>query len=92
MARSSLAGMKRVKFELKAEPCSEVFVAGTFNDWNPRKHKLVYKNGVYSTSILVSKGRHEYKFIVNDVWCIDPQCADWAPNPHGSLNSVITVS
>ena len=92
MAHPSLAGKKRVKFAIKAEPCGEVFVAGTFNGWAPKKHKLVEKNGAYATSILVSKGRHEYKFIVNGVWCIDPECSEWVPNEHGSLNSVMTVS
>jgi len=92
MARSSLAGKKRLRFEVKAEPGSEVFVAGTFNGWNHKKHKLSLKNGVYTTSVLVSKGRHEYKYIVNNVWCIDPECSEWAPNEHGSLNNVVTVS
>ncbi len=92
MAGSSLAGKKRVKFEIKTEPGCEVFVAGSFNDWNPKKHKLIFKNGVYTTSLLVSKGRYEYKFVVNDVWCIDPECPEWVPNEHGSLNSVLTVS
>ena len=91
MAQSSLAGKKRVRFEIKADPGSEVFVAGTFNGWDPRKHKLTLKGGVYSTSVLLSKGRYEYKFIINDVWCVDPECPEWAPNEHGSLNSVVTV-
>jgi len=25
------------------------------------------------------------------IWCIDPECPDWVPNAHGTLNSVITV-
>lgn len=91
MAQSSLAGMKRLKFEIKADPGSDVFVAGTFNGWNPKKHKLTLKRGVYTTSVLLSKGRHEYKFIINDVWSVDPECPEWVPNEYGSLNSVVTV-
>lgn len=91
MPRASLAGKKRALFSIKADPGSQVYVAGTFNGWNPKKNKLTYKGGVYSARILLPKGRHEYKFVVDDVWCVDPGCPDWAPNGLGSLNSVISV-
>ena len=91
MPRSSLAGKKQVKFTIKADPDSEIYVAGSFNGWNPRKNKLAYKNGRYAISLLLPKGRHEYKFVINDVWCIDPECPEWAANGLGSLNSVVTV-
>ena len=88
----TLAGKKRFKFTLKAKAGSEVYVAGTFNGWNPKKNKLAYKNGVYSGTILIPKGRHEYKLIIDGVWCADPECQEWAPNGLGSLNSVINVA
>jgi 1,4-alpha-glucan branching enzyme len=91
-AQASLAGKKRVKFQIQAEKGSEVYIAGTFNNWSAKKNKLAFKDGVYSTSILLPKGRHEYKFVVNGVWCVDPECAEWAPNGLGSLNSVIVAS
>lgn len=91
MERSTLAGKKRVAFEIKAEPGSEVFVAGSFNGWNPTKNRLTFKDGVYRTTILLPKGRHEYKFVINEVWCVDPECPEWAPNGLGSLNSVVNV-
>jgi len=87
----SLAGKKRVKFSIKAQAGSEVYVAGTFNGWNPKKNKLAYKGGAYSGTILLPKGRHEYKYIIDGVWCVDPECPEWAPNGIGSLNSVIAV-
>ena len=92
MARPTLAGKMRVTFQIRADEGSEAYVAGTFNDWDPRRNKLTGKNGLYSTTILLPKGRHEYKFIVNDVWCVDPECPTWTPNSVGSLNSVITVA
>lgn len=91
MTRLSLAGKKRMKFKIQDEEGSEVFVAGTFNGWNPGKNKLRFKAGIYTTSILLSKGRYEYKFVVNGTWCVDPKCPEWTPNGLGSLNSVITV-
>lgn len=91
MAKSSVKGKKRITFELHAEPDSEVFVAGTFNDWNPSEKQLRYKDGVYTAMLFLPKGRHEYKFVVDGIWCVDPECPDWVPNDVGSLNSVINV-
>ncbi|MEI6969931.1 MAG: glycogen-binding domain-containing protein [bacterium] len=84
-------GRKRVSFSIKADPNSEVYVAGSFNDWDARKNKLNNEDGTYKGVILLPPGRHEYKFIINDVWCIDPDCVEWAPNGFGSLNSVVEV-
>ncbi|MEI6808934.1 MAG: glycogen-binding domain-containing protein [bacterium] len=91
MTQSAKKGKKHVHLSIKAEENNEVSVAGSFNEWNPKKHKLTYADGVYTISLLLGPGRHEYKFVINDVWCIDPECVEWAPNGLGSLNSVIVV-
>ncbi len=87
------ASKKRVPFRLAANPSSEVFLAGTFNDWDPKKHCMKDKdnNGNYSIMVLLPKGRHEYKFIVNGSWMVDPECQNWVRNSLGTLNSLITV-
>lgn len=90
-SRKPATGRKRVKFSLQAEPGSEVYVAGSFNGWNPKKNKLKLREKAYETAILMEPGRYEYKFVVNGVWCVDPMCAEWEPNELGSLNSVIEV-
>jgi len=82
---------KRVRFAIKGEPNREVYVTGTLNDWNPKKDKLVFKDGIYSASIHLEPGRYEYKFIIDGIWCVDPECSERAPNGQGSLNSVIVV-
>ncbi len=93
MARGSNRGKRRVTFALRAEPNGEVFVAGTFNNWNPTEHRLEpnAEGNQYGTTLYLAKGAYEYKFVVNGVWCVDPECADWAPNDFGSLNSVLKV-
>jgi 1,4-alpha-glucan branching enzyme len=90
-AKKAMGVRRRVKFEVEASDASEVYVAGTFNGWDAHKHRLEMKGGVFTKTVLVPKGRHEYKFIVDNVWCVDPNCPDWTPNDKGSLNSVITV-
>ena len=82
---------RRVKFSIRADEKSSVYLAGTFNGWDPKKHVLKWKEGVHSVSMLLEPGQYQYKFVVNDIWCVDPECADWTPNEHGSLNSVVTV-
>lgn len=86
------SGKKKITFKFKAELDSEVYVAGTFNNWDAAKNKLKSDGfGNYSASISIPKGHYEYKFVVNGIWCVDPLCPEWAPNAHGSLNSVINV-
>ena len=83
---------KRVTFKVKADPGSEVYVTGDFNNWETNKHKLKDKSnpGHYKGSLLLERNKHyEYKFIINGNWTVDPACKDWVPNAMGSLNSII---
>jgi len=81
-----------ITFEFQGEPRQEVYVAGTFNDWNSVELKLKENGGgVYHASFQVLPGTYEYKFVVNGEWCADPNCPDVVRNAHGSINSVITV-
>ncbi len=83
---------KRVTFQVAAAPDIDVHIAGSFNDWNPEQHQLQpAEDGLYSLSILLPRGSHQYKFIIDGIWCVDPGCTDWAPNGMGSLNSVIEI-
>jgi len=84
---------KNVRFELAAEPGGRVFVAGTFNNWNPAANPLKDdpSSGHFKATLGLPSGTHEYKFVVNGVWTVDPKCADWAPNAYGGLNSVLHV-
>ena len=91
MAKSSSKGRKRVTVEFPYSPDSDVFIAGTFNAWNPSAKKMARVNGTHRAVMLLPKGRHEYKFVVDGTWQMDPDCSEWVPNPHGSFNSVLTV-
>lgn len=84
--------VKHVIFQLHADPAAVVFVAGTFNDWNPAAIRLrsTGTDAVYA-SIPVPVGEHEYKFVVNGRWTPDPDNTNWRPNEFGSLNSVLRV-
>lgn len=84
---------RRVQFDLTVKPGSQVFVAGTFNHWNPTANPLKDNpgSGHCKATLSLPTGRHEYKFVVNGVWIMDPNCVDWAPNDCGTLNSVLHI-
>lgn len=84
---------KKVQFELAVEPGSQVFVAGTFNNWNPTANPLKDNpgSGHCKAVIALPPGRHEYKFVVNGEWRVDPNCSESVPSDCGALNSVLTV-
>jgi len=84
---------KRVSFRFEGTPGSEVRLAGSFNNWDPSAHLLSPQqgNGTYVAMLLLSPGRHEYKFVVDGKWLIDPFCVETVPDGHGAKNSVISV-
>ena len=84
---------KSVTLQYHSGCAREVFVAGTFNDWDPARDRLtrVASNGSFRATLALPKGRHEYKFVVDSVWCTDPLNSESAPNDQGSTNSVLVV-
>jgi 1,4-alpha-glucan branching enzyme len=90
---NSNTGRKRITFFCKAETGSQVYLAGSFNGWNPTKRKMADKenNGNFTTTMMLFPGTYEYKFVINGSWSIDPECEKWVPNSMGGLNSVIKV-
>ena len=83
---------REVTVRIEAEEGSKVYVAGSFNGWDPKKDELApEEGGGYSTTLPLPRGTHQYKFVINDVWCVDPGCEDWTPNGVGSLNSVLSL-
>lgn len=91
MSKTSTKGRRSVVFELRAEPGSEVFLSSSFNGWEPAARKMSYQNNRYTARLLPPPGRYEYRFVIDGIWCVDPECPDWGPNEHGSLNSVLVV-
>lgn len=87
------SALRKVKFEIAAEPGSDVAVAGSFNNWDPAANRMKLNgHGTFVTNVKLPVGRHEYKFVINGVWQADPNCPNWVPNSYGSLNSVAEVA
>ena len=70
----------------------KVFIAGTFNDWNPSSHQLTRsETGEWQITLDLTPGTYEYRFVVDGKWITDPTCEDKSENPHGGYNSVLMV-
>jgi hypothetical protein len=69
-----------------------VFVAGTFNDWQPGTTALTREgDGYWSVEIMLRPGRYEYRLVVDGEWKDDPLAQRYTANPFGGLNSVMEV-
>ena len=87
------AKRKHVKFQVQAKPESKVYLAGDFNDWDHQAKPLSDQdgNGIYQCVVALEPGTYEYKFHINDNWCVDPGNPNFNRNVMGTLNSVIIV-
>ena len=82
-----------VRFAIKALGAKHVYVCGDFNQWNPAATALQESEpGLWQTTLSLSSGRHEYKFVIDGQWTHDPTAAQNVPNEFGSVNSAIDVS
>jgi len=48
-------------------------------------------DGRWQAIVTLPPGVYEYKFVVDGQWRPDPKAKQSAPNPHGTVNSVIEV-
>jgi 5'-AMP-activated protein kinase regulatory beta subunit len=70
----------------------QVFIAGTFNEWNPYSHQLTCsETGEWRINLDLAPGTYEYRFRVDGEWTTDPACETKVKNCLGSYNSVMTV-
>ncbi len=85
------SGLKKgtIRFSLVSErSVRSVSLAGTFSDWRLVTMKK-QKDGSHMVTVPVAAGMHEYKFLVDGQWVVDPDHSAWTPNPYGTLNSIV---
>jgi 1,4-alpha-glucan branching enzyme len=80
-----------ISFSLPASHAGKaVFLAGDFTDWQPLAMKK-QKNGSFAVTANVPSGAHQYKFIVDNRWLLDPENSDCALSSMGTMNSVVSA-
>ena len=69
-----------------------VYVAGTFNDWNPQRTPLERNaDGEWVIALSLAPGDYEYRFVADDQWMDDPLSCRNVANPFGGVNAVLHV-
>lgn len=94
--RTAAAGAAReaVQFVLTAPGASQVSLVGDFNDWDPDAMPLraTADGEVWSVTVPLAPGRHEYAFVVDGTrWVPDPAAPPSPGADFGAPNSVVTV-
>ncbi|NNM33879.1 MAG: hypothetical protein HKO53_12470, partial [Gemmatimonadetes bacterium] len=72
----------------------DVFLAGTFNDWNVGATPMsdADGDGTYETTLLLAAGTYQYKFVVDgSTWITPDDADDFADDGFGGQNAVIVV-
>lgn len=80
------------RFVLFAPDAKAVFVAGSFNKWNPGCTPLInIGHGRWVKYLPLPPRRYEYQFVVDGRWMHDRAAQELVDNPFGGLNSVIEI-
>ncbi len=90
----SIGFMQHLKdFILKTQTAKEVHLVGDFNNWNVSQNSLLWQKeeGVWQKRLMLQKGRHRYKYVVDGEWITDPGNSLCEPNPYGGVDSVLEV-
>jgi 1,4-alpha-glucan branching enzyme len=83
---------KTQTFRLTAPTAQKVLLAGDFTNWQQRAVAMKKgADGVWTLSLGLSPGKHNYLFIVDGEWRDDPECSLRVSNPFGGQNMVRQV-
>lgn len=83
-----------VVFYYKGQEAQSVAVMGSFNNWNPKGHELVWnsENGHWALQLNLPAGKHDYVFLVNGQKVYqDPHADLIQKDEFGNRNSVLFV-
>ncbi|MBS1741684.1 MAG: hypothetical protein JST81_01505 [Bacteroidetes bacterium] len=73
------------------ENAKRVFVAGSFNNWQPKDLAMFKTATGWELPVYLSNGTYTYRYIVDGEWMIDPGNPDKVPNEFNDYNSVIKL-
>ena len=82
------------RFTYVSDEARSVAVAGDFNDWEPQpmRPRTVSGHRVWSTTLRLSQGEHQYMFVIDgERWVTDPLAPVQRQDGFGHKNAVITL-
>jgi 1,4-alpha-glucan branching enzyme len=81
-----------VTFIYDKKNAKSVFVAGDFNNWDPKAGKMTKaKDGSFRTCLSLTPGQHQYKFVADGTWVADDDAQKRVQNELGTVNSVVEI-
>ncbi|WGS64051.1 isoamylase early set domain-containing protein [Marinitoga aeolica] len=82
-----------VVFEFKDLTASKVFLAGSFNNWDPTAQPMKkVKGGLWRVVLRLTPGDYQYKFVINGTdWKEDPEAPDYVPDGYGGKNGAFSL-
>ena len=82
-----------VFLEITDSAPQSVCIAGTFNDWRPEVTRMIRAgDGFWIKELCLPPGDYEYRMVVDGEWMPNPFAREYAPDPFGVINSVLTIS
>jgi hypothetical protein len=70
----------------------EAYLSGTFNSWSTLRTPMSKTDSGWVVDVALQPGKHQYKFIVDGQWLVDPWNNKHEDNFHGDMNSVYYVT
>lgn len=81
-----------VSFKLNGyQNAKKVILAGSFNNWSEKKQQMTKTKDGWECFLLLPGGKHQYKFIVDGNWVLDPENPVSEYDGKGNINSVWMV-
>jgi 1,4-alpha-glucan branching enzyme len=83
---------REVAFHFAAPSARNVLLAGEFTQWDKAPIRMLKVGGVWHARVLLPRGRHAYRFLVDGEWQNDPIHHERVANPFGTFNNVVEIS
>ena len=101
-AKEKEHGLESVEISCHAPDAGSVFLAGTFNAWDPSACPMESAaEGTWLVTLQLAPGVYEYKFLVDNEWVckpgvheLDPTLlsdSDCVPNVYGTANRRVEI-
>ncbi|MBN2172014.1 MAG: AAA family ATPase [Candidatus Krumholzibacteriota bacterium] len=84
-----------IRFSVEASEAREVYLTGSFNNWNPGGIPLepvAGQPGRWEVVLALPSGNYEYRYILDGRWVTDPEQHDSVVTEMGLENSLLVVS
>uniref|UniRef100_A0A7C4RWZ4 Glycoside hydrolase family 13 n=1 Tax=Fervidobacterium thailandense TaxID=1008305 RepID=A0A7C4RWZ4_9BACT len=84
----------KVIFTFKTDVKADVvYLAGTFNNWNPTAWPMKFADGVWRYEVELKPGRYEYKYVMDGKsWKEDPEAPGFVDDGFGGKNGAFVLT